>query len=311
MSSVDRERQMAQAEEVLGDRLHGLGFAKGLFFGQYLGPKLPPYPDLFADPRTNRAVTDLEAFCRQEIDAVAIDRNAEIPDSVVRGLGWLGVLGRLPAEGVRRRRLQPNVVLPDDRSAGRTLQQHGPVRQCASFDRPAGARPVRHARSASPLDAQAGQRRMSQRLCPDRARGRQRRGQRPDHGHAHARRQRLFAQRRKALDHQRRHRPRADRDGPHASGRQHRNQDHGVPGDAGHAGLRSGGEADAQVRSARHGDVAAGVSRHVGAARECAGAIGQGAQSGPHGARFRPHDVRRQLHGSGQVLRARAPSNTP
>ena len=54
---------------------------------------LPPYPDLEADPRAGRAVADLAAFCQQEIDPVAIDRQAEIPDSVVRGLGWLGVLG--------------------------------------------------------------------------------------------------------------------------------------------------------------------------------------------------------------------------
>ncbi len=99
MNAVDREKQMAQAEEVLGDRLQGLGFAKGLFFGQYLGAKLPPYPDLLADPRTNRAVADLADFCRQEVDPVAIDRNAEIPDEVVRGLAWRGVLGAcLPKE---------------------------------------------------------------------------------------------------------------------------------------------------------------------------------------------------------------------
>ena len=33
---MDHEQQMAQAEEVLGDRMHEVGFAKGLFFGQYL-----------------------------------------------------------------------------------------------------------------------------------------------------------------------------------------------------------------------------------------------------------------------------------
>ncbi len=99
MTAVDRERQLAQAEEVLADRLPGLGFAKGLYFGQYFNAKLPPYPQLDADPRTNRAVADLQAFCQQEIDPVAIDRNAEIPDSVIRGLGWLGVLGAcLPKE---------------------------------------------------------------------------------------------------------------------------------------------------------------------------------------------------------------------
>ena len=99
MSAVDREKQLAQAEEVLGDRLSGLGFAKGLFFGRYFNAKLPPYPDLLADPRTNRAVADLGAFSRQEIDPVAIDRNAEIPDrSFAAWAGW--ACSALPAKRI-------------------------------------------------------------------------------------------------------------------------------------------------------------------------------------------------------------------
>ncbi|HTU25446.1 MAG TPA: acyl-CoA dehydrogenase family protein [Pirellulales bacterium] len=99
MNQTDRDRQLAEAEEVLADRPASIGFAKGLFFGRYLGDALPAYPDLEADPRASRAVADLAAFCRQEVDPVAIDRQAEIPDSVVRGLGWLGVLGAcLPKE---------------------------------------------------------------------------------------------------------------------------------------------------------------------------------------------------------------------
>jgi acyl-CoA dehydrogenase family member 9 len=99
MTPTDRDKQLAEANEVLGDRPAAASFAKGLFFGHYLNQALPPYPDLEADPRAIRAVTDLAAFCQQEIDPVAIDRQSEIPDSVVRGLGWLGVLGAcLPKE---------------------------------------------------------------------------------------------------------------------------------------------------------------------------------------------------------------------
>ena len=90
---------MAQAEEVLGDRLHAAGFAKGLFFGQYLGNKLLPYPDLNRDPRADELVANLRRFCRDEIDAAAIDRDAEIPQRVIDGLGKIGVLGAcVPAE---------------------------------------------------------------------------------------------------------------------------------------------------------------------------------------------------------------------
>ncbi|HEX3726514.1 MAG TPA: acyl-CoA dehydrogenase family protein, partial [Pirellulales bacterium] len=90
---MDHEQQMAQAEEVLGDRMHEVGFAKGLFFGQYLGHKLLEYPDLDQDPRADAMVAELRRFCHEQIDAAAIDRNAEIPQSVIDGLGKLGVLG--------------------------------------------------------------------------------------------------------------------------------------------------------------------------------------------------------------------------
>jgi acyl-CoA dehydrogenase family member 9 len=96
---MDHEQQMRQAEEVLGDRLHEAGLAKGLFFGEYLGHKLPPYPELNRDGRTAGVVDELRSFCRDSIDAAAIDRDAEIPQSVIDGLGKIGVLGAcLPKE---------------------------------------------------------------------------------------------------------------------------------------------------------------------------------------------------------------------
>jgi acyl-CoA dehydrogenase family protein 9 len=96
MSNQDettRQKQIAQAEEILGDRLQEAGFAKGLFFGQYFGGKLLPYPSAAADENVNALVGELAEFCREHVDPVAIDRNAEIPASVIHGLGKLGVLG--------------------------------------------------------------------------------------------------------------------------------------------------------------------------------------------------------------------------
>ena len=90
---MDHEQQMAQAEEVLGDRLQEFGFAKALFFGEYLNDKLLDYPDLDRDPRTATVVAELKRYCQEHIDAAAIDRQAEIPQSVVDGLGKIGVLG--------------------------------------------------------------------------------------------------------------------------------------------------------------------------------------------------------------------------
>jgi acyl-CoA dehydrogenase family protein 9 len=92
MSVADREKQIAEAEALLGDSPAEVGFAKGLFFGQYLGNQLLPYPTVI-DEETSELVTELRKFCHEQIDAVAIDRDAEIPSSVIAGLGSLGVLG--------------------------------------------------------------------------------------------------------------------------------------------------------------------------------------------------------------------------
>ena len=96
---MDHEQQMAQAEEVLGDSINEVGFAKGLFFGEYLNHKLLPYPDLDRDPRADKMVEDLRQFCREHVDAAAIDRTAEIPQSVIDGLGKLGVLVAIETTG--------------------------------------------------------------------------------------------------------------------------------------------------------------------------------------------------------------------
>ena len=92
MGTMQREKQIAEAEEILGDRLGEVGFAKGLFFGQYLGEKLLDYPKV-QDPETDRLTSELRTYCEQHVDAAQIDRDAEIPQSVIDGLGKIGVLG--------------------------------------------------------------------------------------------------------------------------------------------------------------------------------------------------------------------------
>ena len=93
MSTADRQKQLDEAEELLGDRLQRLGFVQGLFFGQIFGEKLLPYPRVDAHSPAAEMVAKLGQFCLDEIDPVAIDRDARIPDRVIRGLGELGVLG--------------------------------------------------------------------------------------------------------------------------------------------------------------------------------------------------------------------------
>jgi acyl-CoA dehydrogenase family protein 9 len=92
MTTVDREKQIAQAEEILGDRLEKASFAKALFFSRALHGKLN-WPDPAADAPAGRLVDELRHYCREHIDPVRIDREAEIPADVIAGLGRLGVLG--------------------------------------------------------------------------------------------------------------------------------------------------------------------------------------------------------------------------
>src|SRR3954470_23865289 len=101
LTATQIEQQRNQAEELLFSGPQTLGFAKGLFFGHFNAPLLFPYPELSAEQRqrTEAAVAEVRQFCKDHIDADAIDRNAEIPPSVVAGLGKLGVLGfTAPAE---------------------------------------------------------------------------------------------------------------------------------------------------------------------------------------------------------------------
>jgi acyl-CoA dehydrogenase family member 9 len=95
LSDAQIEQQMKQAEELMFLDPHALGFAEGLFFGQFNGKLLFPYPELPRESRavTDRAVKEVREYLEAHVDAAAIDRNAEIPASVVAGLGKIGVLG--------------------------------------------------------------------------------------------------------------------------------------------------------------------------------------------------------------------------
>jgi acyl-CoA dehydrogenase family protein 9 len=100
LTAAQVAEQKKQVEELLADS-DKLGFAKALFFGRFRGDLLFPYPALSPDDRTraDEAAAKVKAFADAHIDHVRIDREARIPDEVVRGLGDLGVLGMTaPAE---------------------------------------------------------------------------------------------------------------------------------------------------------------------------------------------------------------------
>jgi acyl-CoA dehydrogenase family member 9 len=88
-------QQMQQAEELLFSGPVKEGFAKALFRGEFRKDILFPYPELPASQRetVENAVAAVRVFTRSHIDPAAIDREADIPRSVIDGLAELGVLG--------------------------------------------------------------------------------------------------------------------------------------------------------------------------------------------------------------------------
>src|SRR5579871_1934960 len=96
LTAEEIAQQQKQAEEILGPQGEKLGFAKALFFGQFNGSLLFPYPELRAEdkPALEQMLAGLrEAFEKNFIDPAAIDRNSDIPADVIALLGRLGVLG--------------------------------------------------------------------------------------------------------------------------------------------------------------------------------------------------------------------------
>lgn len=95
LTAAQVEQQKKQAEELLFSGPQTLGFAKGLFFGHFNAPLLFPYPQLTPAEQeaTRKAVDDVRRYCHDHLDAAAVDRDAIIPQSVIDGLGKLGVLG--------------------------------------------------------------------------------------------------------------------------------------------------------------------------------------------------------------------------
>src|SRR3954452_9546112 len=94
LSAAQIEQQKKQAEELLFSGPETLGFAKGLFFGHFNAKLVFPYPQLppATQATVDQAVGKMRNFCAERIDHMAIDRAAEIPQTVIARLAELGVL---------------------------------------------------------------------------------------------------------------------------------------------------------------------------------------------------------------------------
>src|ERR1700720_218815 len=97
MNKLDAQRQkeIQQAEELLFAGPQVLGFAKGLFQGHFVADWVMPYPRIPAaqQPELGGTLPELRQFLDEHLDAAEIDRQADIPRSVIDSLGRVGGLG--------------------------------------------------------------------------------------------------------------------------------------------------------------------------------------------------------------------------
>src|SRR6267143_1710505 len=97
MNKLDAQRQkeIQQAEELLFTGPQALGFAKGLFQGHFVSDWVMPYPRIPAAQQgeLDDTLTELRKFLDEHLDPAEIDRQADIPRSVIDGLSRTGVLG--------------------------------------------------------------------------------------------------------------------------------------------------------------------------------------------------------------------------
>ncbi len=89
------EEEKKLAEELLFSEQKNPSFAKQLFFGKFDHSLVfpYPYPDNAEEEEIAEYVRKVAEFSDDRIDAAEIDRQAQIPDEVLKGLADLGVLG--------------------------------------------------------------------------------------------------------------------------------------------------------------------------------------------------------------------------
>jgi acyl-CoA dehydrogenase family protein 9 len=94
-AETQRQKEMQQAEELLFSGRQELGFAKGLFLGNFVTDWVMPYPRLDSARQTEleTALADVREMLDRELDSDWIDRNADIPRNLIDGLARTGVLG--------------------------------------------------------------------------------------------------------------------------------------------------------------------------------------------------------------------------
>src|SRR2546430_9666289 len=94
-AEIQRQKEMQQAEELLFSGRQELGFAKGLFLGNFVADWVMPYPRLDTTRQTEleSGLSEVRQVLDRDLDPDWIDRNADIPRHLIEGLARTGVLG--------------------------------------------------------------------------------------------------------------------------------------------------------------------------------------------------------------------------
>jgi alkylation response protein AidB-like acyl-CoA dehydrogenase len=92
---VTEERARQVAEEARQTTWDRPSFGKELFLGRLRLDLIHPHPrpDDEARERGEKFLAELERFCAERIDPAVIERDARIPDEVIRGLAEIGAFG--------------------------------------------------------------------------------------------------------------------------------------------------------------------------------------------------------------------------
>ena len=97
-----QQQQVRQAEDLLFSGPRRRSAAKELFWGRFAADLVLPYPRISESerPRLAAALEEVKAFCDVYLDPAEIDRQADVPRTVIDGLARLGVLGMTAPESV-------------------------------------------------------------------------------------------------------------------------------------------------------------------------------------------------------------------